>query len=170
MMNEPLKKEIINHIFNKFGLLTSGEAPASTRKKDELFSNKFLSEHKISFEVEGKEYSNNVWSGETDIDGSRVQFIIGDLTEDVPEYSLLLQLDAFPPYAARISLDPEDTGSLYFKIDERWIEASTLFQAKILVAVESLMDLYVTWDKNSNIESIHKDLIEFLKSESDNNE
>lgn len=169
MMNEALKKEIINHIFNKFGLLGREEG-ASLKAKDGPLSNKFLSEHKISFEVEGKEYSNNVWSGEADIDGSRVQFIVGDLTEEVPEYSLLLQLDTFPPYAARISLDPEDSGSLFFKIDERWIEASTLFQAKILVAVESLMDLYVTWDKNSNIESIHKDLIAFLKSESDSDE
>lgn len=168
-MNETLKKEIINHIFNKFGLLTREEV-TSLRKKEGPLSNKFLSDQKISFEVEGKEYSNNVWSGEADIDGSRVQFIIGDLTEEVPEYSLLLQLDTFPPYAARISLDPEDSGSLFFKIEERWIEASTLFQAKILVAVESLMDIYVTWDKNSNIENIHKDLIDFLKSESDNDE
>ncbi len=169
MMNESLKREIISHVFNKFGLLTREEV-TSLRSKDGPLSNKFLSDQKITFEVEEKKYSNNIWSGESDIDEARVQFIIADLTEEVPEYSLLLQLDNFPPYAARISLDPDDAGSLFFKIEERWIEASTLFQAKILVAVESLMDLCITWEKNSDIESIHKDLIDFLKFESDNDE
>lgn len=168
-MNETLKKEIINHIFNKFGLLNREESNILKFREGPL-SKKFLLDQKLTFEIENNKYSNSIWSGETDVEGARVQFIIGDLTEEVPEYSLLLQLDSFPPYAARISLDPEDAGSLFFRAEGQWVEASTLFQAKILVAVESLMELFVTWKKNEDIAGIHANLIDFLKFESDNDE
>jgi hypothetical protein len=168
-MNESLKQEIINHIFNKFGLLTREDVESG--KREGPVSSQFLLDQKLTFEVDGEKYDNSIWSGETKVDdGSRVQFIIADLTEEVPEYSLLLQLDSFPPYAARISLDPEDSGSLFFGIDGKWHEASTLFQAKILVAVESLMELYVTWSKNTDGEAIYKSLIDFLKFESESDE
>ena len=161
-MNEHLRKEIINHIFNCFGLLleegTGGKAT----------SDDFLLEQKLVFEVENdKKFENNIWSGETNIEESRVQFIIADLSEDWAEYALLLQMDSLPPYAARISLDPEDAGAIFIGMDERWIEASSLIQAKILVAVESLMEIHISWGKNADPAGIHKTLINFLKFESE---
>lgn len=157
-MNNLLKKTIIHHIFNRFDLFTS-----------KSISENLLLDQKLMFETDEKQYVNDIWSGETTIDNSRVQFIVAELTEEIPEYALLLQLDSFPPYALRISLDNDDSGSISFKADGVWIEASSLIQARILVAVESLIEeIHTTWIKNNNVLTIHKELINFLKFESDN--
>lgn len=158
-MSIQLKKQLILHILNKFGVFISA--------RDSLLSDTYLLDKKLTFDTEDKTYSNNLWSGETEIEGSKVQFMIADLTEDLPEFAVILQLDTSTPYIMRISTDDEDSGSIYFRAEEHWIPASTIFQAKVLVAIESLFEASVIWVPNKNYESIHKTLISFLKFESE---
>lgn len=166
-MNLSLKKEIIHHIFNRFNLLTK-EDVHKLHSDIGPTSKKFLLDQKLIFEIDDKKYTNNIWSGEAEVEGSRVQFAIADLTEDLPEYILILQLDIYPPNVIRISLDPEDAGAIFSKIEDQWVEAPVMFQAKILIAVEQLMEMFISWNKNVNSEEIYKSLIDFLKFEGEN--
>lgn len=177
-MNDVLKKEIIKHIFYKFAIFAS---PNMTLK-----SSDFLTDKKISFEIDGKQYQNSVWAGESEINSAKLQYVLADLTEEsAKEYCLLLKLDGGPSHIIRWSLDEEDDGSFYIRIqnidnetggpivdngsESFWIRASTLNQAGLLVAVESLFGLMVSWKKSDNYIYLYNEIIDFLKFESEEN-
>lgn len=162
-MNLNLKKEIITHIFNKFGLLNK----SSFGNSESPISKKFIYNKTIDFSSDGEDYKNSIWTTEAHIEDSRIQFIIADLTDLAPEYAFVLKLNDNPAYAGRISVDEDDYGSLHFQVGELWVDAPTVFQAKLLVAVEEIMELFLKWEKNESSEEIYQLLINYLKFESE---
>jgi hypothetical protein len=159
--NAILKREIILQIFYTFGLyLTKPTLPSPF---EHLRSAQYLLDKKLIFNTDKGKYSNNLWSASTKIENSLVKILIAELSEDQIEYALLIQLDALPPYILRLSTNQDDSGDLFFRFEDKWINAHTLFQAKLLVAVESLNEVLVVWDKLKDPSLLHQILIEYLK-------
>ena len=159
-MNLMLKKQIISHIFKSLGIIGS----TSNSLIDNLTSEKFLIDKKMTFEnEENKKYENDIWAITTNVENSIVKIIIADITEDTKEFALILQMDNFMPSALRLSVDEDDIGTMMFLLeDNRWINSTTHLQAKILVGIESLSEIYCQWDRLDNYSDMYKFLIGFL--------
>jgi len=163
-MNLTLKHEIINHIFKTVGIFLDKEMMRISMLEP-LNSDKFLLDKKLAFEAfeGGKRKENNLWAGTAKLEDSDIKIIIADITEDIPEFTLILQMDMFLPCAIRLSKDPEDLGSMHINIaDNRWIEATTTLQAKMLVGFESLTEIYLQWEKLDNYTDMYKSMVGFL--------
>jgi hypothetical protein len=162
-MNNVLKREIILHIFKTVGVMADPELMRISMM-DQLNSEKFLLDKKIAFETEEKKVKeNNLWAATAKIENSSIKIIIADITEDIFEFTLILQMDTFLPCAIRLSEDPEDFGSMYVNIQEnKWIEATTSLQAKMLVGFESLTEIYLQWQKLDDYMDVYKSMIGFL--------
>lgn len=159
-MNLSLKKEIIKHIFDLFGVVKNSFNFSSVVK---LTEDIFLIDKKIGFEnADGTKFKNNVWSCITKISGSEIKIILADLSEEYEEFVFVIQMDNHSPCSIRLSSDEEDTGSIFFNIENNWIEVGTAEQAKILVAIENIAALFPKWDKNTNYKDMYKNLINFM--------
>lgn len=161
-MNNILKKEIISHIFKCVGIFNNENL--QTNMFEKINKDKFLLDKKIAFEEEnGKQKLNNLWAATAKIENSNIKIIIADITEDISEFSLILQMDTFFPCAMRLSQDKEDFGAMYVNIqDNKWINATTAIQAKMLVGFESLFEIFLQWQKPNDYMDMYKIIIDFL--------
>lgn len=153
-MNNNLKKEIIKQIFSSLGINNKHHIIS-------LNSNEFKIDKQLSFENEEETF--NIFSSKTIVEGSEVKIMIANISDEVWEIALILQLDNFMPCGMRLSGDNEDAGRFAFLHDGKWIDAATLYQGKILVGVESLFEIYSFWEINEDYDSMYNILIEFLK-------
>lgn len=167
-MTTTLKREIIRRIFNKFGVFIPPNQPFDL--VENLLDKKFLLDQKLKFETETGEFNNPIWLGHTKVENGSVKVIIASLTEEVPEFVAIIQLDAFPPYALRISLDDEDAGAIHLMIESRWIDLSILLQAKLLVAIEGLSEIMTNWEPYKDHKHMYQILINYLKFDNDGEE
>jgi hypothetical protein len=162
-MNLTLRKEIVLHIFRTLGIFAD---PILNKLSmlEKLNDDKFLIDKKIAFETEDKkQIKNNLWAAKTKIEDSEIKIIIADITEDISEFALILQMDNFMPCAMRLSLEDDDYGSMYINVqDNKWIDTSSLIQAKILVGIESLSGIFSQWEKIDKYLDMYKLLIGFL--------
>jgi hypothetical protein len=157
-MNNFLKKQIILHVLNQFGIF---------RKNKNNWLDPFLQQKKLKFEIEEDVYERSLWCGEINVDNSLIQFLLADISGETKEFVVILQLDSFPPYVMRLSEDAEDYGSMYFEAEGAWINAPTLLQGKVLIALETIYENLLTWEPSKNIDGIYKTLISFLKFDAD---
>lgn len=161
-MNNILKKEIITHIFKALGAYKQ-IPPVAHGMFEDFVDTQFLIEKKVAFEVDNKKYQNNVWATKAQIENSSMKIMIADTHEDIPEYTVIVQMDTFPPCAIRLSEDKDDYGSVFFNVeDNKWIAASTLLQAKILVGIEELSEMLLKWENLEQYGDMYKVLIGFL--------
>lgn len=160
-MNIQLKKEIINHIFNMFGLFNNNSVFV-----ENIISDKFLLDKKISFiNDDNKKYENKIYGISINIENSTINILLGDLKEDVKEYAMIVQMNDMSPHAIRLAEDIEDDGSVSLNLKGEWIEAPSLVQAKLLVGIESLSEIIVPWKKIENYNDLYKYLLLFLNAE-----
>lgn len=162
-MNLTLKKEIISHIFKTVGLFNDKNI-MKISMIGQLNSEDFLIDKKIAFETEDKkQIQNKIWATTVKIENSDVKILIADISEDIQEFTLILQMDSFVPCAMRLSMDEDDNGSMYINVEnDKWIEATTTLQARMLVGVESLSELYLQWKKLDKYSDMYKSLVGFL--------
>ena len=160
-MNNPLKKEIILHIFKTFGIFsTIGMQKGFI---EPITNDKFLIDKKIVFETEDKKKHNqNIWAYSTKIETSVIKIMVIDITDDVAEFILTYQMDNFPPCALRLSADKDDFGSFNFLVEDKWIIANSLMQGKIFVGFESLSEIFAEWNKLSDYAELYKLTLGFL--------
>lgn len=158
-MNIALQKEIVKHIFNQLGVL---EQEHRASLIESLVENKFLLDKKMVFDAEDKKYQNNIWGGQAKIGDHTVKILIADIKEDIDEFAIMFQMDMLPIYALRLSADTEDTGSIYFINDARWIAADIALQSKFLYGVESLASTLLDWKKLEVYMDLYKCTISFL--------
>lgn len=165
-MNTALRKEIALHILKSFGFFSNDLSYKGFIEP--LNSDKFLLNKKIVFEAEDEEkQERSVWAASAKVNSSVVKILAADLNDGYAEYVLAIQLDSYPPCVVQSSLEEEDTGSFAFKVENKWVDAGSLMQAKILVGVESLSELYVKWEKLSNFAELYGLIIEFLNKNVD---
>lgn len=163
-MNQNLKHEIISHIFKTVGIF-SDKNTLTTNMLEPISSIKFLLTKKLAFESSegGKRKENDLWAASAKLESSDIKIIIADITEDISEFTLIIQMDTFLPCAMRLSQDPDDIGSMYINIsDNKWVDATTTFQAKMLVGFESLTEIYLQWEKLDNYMDMYKSMVGFL--------
>jgi hypothetical protein len=162
-MNNILKREIISHIYKVIGIYAD-ENILKTSMLEPIVGDKFLLNKKIAFETEDKKQKqNNLWAATSRIESSYIKIMAADITEDISEFTIILQMDNFIPCAIRFSLDNEDTGSMFINVENNnWVEASTLMQAKMLVGIESLSEIYLQWERLDDYSSMYKLLVGFL--------
>lgn len=161
-MNITLRKEIISHIFHSLGIFDDPKNRFNIIEK--LNSDKFLIDKKIAFETEDKkQIKNNLWAARTKIDNSEIKVMIADISEDIPECALIIQMDSFMPQAIRLSLDEDDYGDMFVCIqDNKWVNTSTIMQAKMLIGFESLIEMFAQWEKIDKYMDLYKILVGFL--------
>jgi len=166
-MNLILQKEILIHIFKRFGIfLAEGETQAGFI--DNLLDDAFITNKKIGFESEDKKkYSNNVWAASATANPTKLKVLVADIHEDIPEYTIIFQMDNMPAYALRLASpyvgETDDPGSAYLNAqNDKWIEASVAVQAKFLYGVEGLSELPLHWSKLDEVDDLYKILIQFL--------
>ena len=73
-----------------------------------------------------------------------------------------MQMDNFPSIAMRFSLDDKDFGTIAFLIDDKWVEIGTSAQARILMGVENLSEIFCTWEMMTDYGNMYKVLISFV--------
>lgn len=159
-MNLTLRKEIINHTFKTFGLFNDIQ---NINMFEKLNTEKFLIDKKIVFSTENQEFKRKIWAATSKIENSNINIVIADIAEDIAEFTIIIQLDNFFPYALRLSLDPEDSGSIHILVDNKtWVEASTMLQAKMLVGIESLSEIFLQWTRLDKYNDMYQILLNFL--------
>lgn len=160
-MNETLKKEIIKHIFDLFGIEKQSFQFGSLVK---MVDDSFLIDKKIAFRItdEDKKVEGNIYSIITNVSNSSIKIILADISEEYEEFAFVLQMDDFSPCAIRLSSDEEDMGSVFFNIENNWIAVGAAEQAKILIAVENICSIFPKWEKLKDYKIIYKYLINFL--------
>lgn len=163
-MNTELRKQIALHILKSFGFFSYEVAYKGFIEP--LNGSKFLLAKKLVFETEdGEQQERDVWAASAKVNASTIKVLSADLNDGAQEYILAIQLDNYPPCIVQLSLLEGDVGSFAFKVEDKWIDAGTLVQAKILTGVESLAELYVKWEKLSDFDSLYKLIIEFLNKQ-----
>ena len=161
-MNLVLQKEILKHIFKKFGIFIR-ENEIQLGFIDNLLSEKFLIDKKFEFEVGEEKFSNNIWAASTTTGSLKMKILIADIREDIDEYTIIFQMDNLPAYASRLSIDETDSGSVFINAKENnWVEAPLSIQSKFLYGIEGLAGLPLQWNKLDDYKDIHKLLIQFL--------
>ena len=157
-MNNTLKREIILHIFKTFGVFSKTEGFLES-----LVDAKFLLDKKFVFETEDKKkYQNDIWACVAKQGKVVIKIIIADISEDIKEYGLILQIDDLAPYALRLSEDLDDFGTMFVYYSDHWVDCDTSIQAKTLTGVESLKQLFLSWNKDTNYKQLYEHLINFL--------
>lgn len=164
-MNLTLKREIIKNILCIVGVLREknymGNSLLMPINNDECLIDK-----KLAFETEGGEKKKgSVWAAKAGVEKNEIKLMLADISVDAEEYALLVQMDAFSACAVRLSLDEDDYGSMFFRVEEKWIDTSTSHQARILTGMENLTEIFVTWEKMENYTDMYKLLIDFLNFE-----
>lgn len=162
-MNNSLRREIILHIFKTIGIFADKDA-MQVSMMEQLNGDKFLLQKKLAFENgEGNRKENRLWSASAKIENASINVIIADITEDIQEFTLIVRMDNFFPCAMRLSKDDADFGSMFVNVDgNKWIEASTNIQAKMLVGFESLSEIYLQWNRNDVYMDMYKAMVGFL--------
>jgi hypothetical protein len=162
-MNNPLKREIILHILKSIGIFADPQM-MKLSMMEKLNSNKFLLNKKLAFETEDeKTKESNLYCATAKIESSNIKIIIADISEDLEEVALIIQMDIMNAYAIRLSADSDDFGSMYVNVNgEHWVAAPLIQQAKMLVGFESLLELFLVWEKLDDYKEMYKTMVGFL--------
>jgi hypothetical protein len=162
-MNYTLQKEILKHIFKRFGVFLN-EKEVQTGFIDNLLDDKYLTDKKIGFETEDKKkFSNNIYAATATANTAKLKVLIADIHEDIAEYTIIFQMDNLPAYALRLSFDEDDVGSNFINIKNgSWVESSMSVQAKFLYGIEGLSEIVLQWDKLNDFRDMYQLLIHFL--------
>jgi hypothetical protein len=160
MNNLKLKKEIISHIFHTVGIFTTGN---NAELISHILDKQFLLDKKLAFEIDDEKYEKSIHAMYAKMETSEIKILAADTTNEIREFTLIIQMDKSYPCALRLSEDVDDSGSISFCIENnKWIEAGTILQAKILMGVESLSGLFLNWKKINDYGDIYKSLVGFL--------
>src|SRR5271165_1599565 len=162
-MNLKLRKEIILNILNVIGVFRDKTNFSSSTLIEPLIVEKFLLNKKLAFEIEnGEKRENSIFAATTKIENNIIKVMVADIIDNIPEYAVIMQMDNFPSIAMRLSTDDEDFGTISFDIENKWIDVGTSAQARILMGVENLSEIFCTWEKLIDYESMYKVLISFV--------
>jgi hypothetical protein len=162
-MNQRLKKEIILNIFNVMGVFRDKTNFSASTLIEPLIEEKFLLDKKLSFEIEdGTKRENQVFAATTKIDGNMIKVMIADIIDEIPEYAIIMQMDNFPSIAMRLSLEDDDYGTMTFHIENKWIEIGTSAQARVLMGIENLSEIFAAWERMIDYKDMYSVLISFL--------
>jgi len=161
-MNNNLKKEIILNIFNVMGVFRDKTNFSASTLNEPLIEEKFLLSKKLGFETEDGKRENPIFAAMTKIENNVIKIMIADIIDEIPEYAIIMQMDNFPSIAMRLSLDDEDFGTIAFLVDDHWIEIGTNAQARILMGVENLSEIFCMWEKMTSYDDMYKVLVSFV--------
>jgi hypothetical protein len=164
-MNLTLKREIIKNIFSIIGVFREknymGSSLLSPLNSDELLIDK-----KLAFETEdGEKKRGNIWAAHAKVEKSEIKLMLVDISEELAEFALIVRMDNFSACALRMSADEGDTGTMFFRIEDKWIDTSTSHQARILVGMENLTEIFLVLEKMSDYAEMYKLMIDFLNFE-----
>lgn len=162
-MNNRLKKEIILNCFNIIGLFLDKNNLGSSSLIEPLLDDKFLLDKKLAFEIEdGSKHENAIFAASTKIENNIIKVLIADIIDNTPEYAVIIRMDNFPPIAMRLSTEDDDFGTLSFLIERQWIEIDTLAQAKVLVGLEAIANMFCLWEKMTDYKEMYEIMIGFV--------
>jgi hypothetical protein len=161
-----LQKEIIKHIFETIGVFAVKDY-TNFSMIEPIATKKFLTNKKIAFETAGQKYENDVYCSAANINKSVIKILVADICDDDKEFVAIIQMDAFPKCAIRLSFVENDFGSMYFNTsDNNWTNSNALLQGKILVGIEEIAGMILDWNRLDKFDDLYKSLVGFLNYES----
>lgn len=159
-MNHNLQKEIIRHTLDILNVFPSKDIFRTTLMEN-LLDKKYIIDKQLIFDDNNK---SNIWAATSKIDNLSFKIMIADISEGTPEFVVISQTDNNAPCGIRLALDELDNGTMMFSVDkDKWLSATILQQAKVLIGFERLASIYVQWTKLNEYEELHKYLLGFLK-------
>ena len=162
-MNGKLKREIVLNCFNILGLFRDKNNLGSSNLIEPLLNDKFMLDKKLAFEIEdGSKKETAIYAALTKIENNVIKVLIADIIDNSPEYAVIIRMDNFPSIAMRLSIEEDDLGSLAFSVEKQWIEVDTLAQAKVLVGLESIANIFCIWEKMNDYKEMYDILISFM--------
>lgn len=161
-MSDSLEFEIIRHLLLKFGADVNSN---SLTGLGHLRPDK-VSELKFRIEEDGVVYEKPLWSAELEVASSLIRCMLCGLGDDSqPEFALVFRMDDLPSYGVRLSDDPEDFGTIRYRVAHgQWIPASLYLQATVLAGVEQISDLPLVWKRCEDDSDLHELMIDFLNN------
>ncbi len=162
-MNNTLKREIILHILKSIGVFAD-QNTMRISMMEKLNSDKFLLNKKLAFETEdGKAQESKLYAATAKMENSEIKIMIADISDELQEVAVIAQMDMLAPYAFRLSEDQEDFGSMHLNVSaDNWIQAPVIQQAKLLVGFESLLGLFLEWEKPTEYAGLYTAMVGFL--------
>lgn len=173
-MNGSLRREIILHIFDLFGINILEREVAGTV----VFSDDTIIDKTLSFEENGNSYEGTVWAAQMELAPGHIRCIVSDtsigdavewtssqLSVQTNEFVLAFQMEGSAIYALRLSANPNDLGIFNHQVsDGVWIPASTYLQAMVLAGFEQMTSLPFVWVRCEAYTEIYNGLINFLQN------
>lgn len=155
-MNFALMEQIIRHIYNNLGVVSTEMA---YNFNEPIRSDKFLLPDKLNFEDDdGKVINNSVWGCQITAEQKTMKILVAECTQDprIPEFAALVQLQGAPAYGLYLvynDLVPEclpDPLIAASTDNKNWMVCETILQATFLAGMEQIKDLGMGWSKCSS--------------------
>lgn len=167
-MNYDLTEQIIRHIFKNIGIQNS----ANENQINSLIREEFLTHKSLELEEDGNVNKYPIYGCEITIpNGSeKISIVLSDISNEIPEYLLLVRLNNAPPYAVHLAYadklgQREISNPLiaYYFVSSKWAECNTYLQATFLAGMEQLKDIHIPWMPIKSIDESYFILLEFLE-------
>ena len=159
-MSDILTREIIRRIMLNVGVAPppvfgTGGITTPELKLDDTLSGVYSDGQKFEFPL---------WAGTLDLEKSKVRVIVADITDEVPEYAMLVQLDTMPIHGLRHIFDEEDNGILLISGAQGWVTTGMYLKARALSGMELIASYGLPWTRcndSKNLVSVLSTLIYF---------
>lgn len=155
-----LTHEIVNHIFQRLGILNRNLHHAYIS----ILDNEFLLDKKICLlNDREEEIHNNMWSCKLKVEEKEFRILLADCSVDEEkEYALIISLQDSPIYGCYLSSDRESS-LIANLLNEVWGESTIYVQASFLTGMEQIKDLSMPWIFNDKTNDLYDHLVSFIK-------
>ncbi len=160
-MNQTLTLEIIKHVFANLAIISSNFI--NINKTKSLLNKDFLLPEKLVFEDENGEINKNIYGCQFEVSHQDMKILLGDCSQEVPEFSLLVKLKDSPIYGLYLSLDDLNPFIGVSLNGTDWMECNTYLQATFLAGMEQIKELGLGWVKCTDYQESYSALKNFIK-------
>ena len=167
-MNLQLTDQIIRHILNNVGVNYNN----NNNITNSIISKHFILPKYLKLQEENSIIEIPIYGTELLVSSSndKIQLLLCNISQDIPEYLFLVRLNGCPPYAAHLlysefseeKCSSEPLIAYYFE-SSLWTECTTYMQATFLAGMEQLKDINIPWKPIVDSSDSYKIFVEFFE-------
>ena len=162
-MNINLTYEIARHIFASLCVVKSDFVKQDEAKS--IIDPAYLLKEKVTFHIDDKTVSNNVYGCQTKIVDKDLRMLLADCTieKEAPEYCLLIELQDSPPYGVYFAEHAKEDVLIATNMSKKfWMPCTIDLQATFLASMECIKDVTYIWSKCVKYTDQYKQLQAFI--------
>lgn len=153
-MNKNLTESIIKQIFSGLGIF-----PSQTQS---IIDQKFLLDKKLNFLIDNQEIQNEIWGVELLNNNFNLKLLLGNCSNQLKEYALIVQYNQSPAYGCYLILDDNSEALIAYNINNSWMSCSIYLQATFLAGMEGIKDFVIAYSKISDYKKEYNLLQSFI--------